>query len=61
MAELERAVKQLVMRGIELCINVNGEELAADKAAILGGNAARLLKLGRSVRRKPRARADRQG
>lgn len=30
-AELKRAVKQLGLRGIELCTNVNGEELAAEK------------------------------
>jgi len=30
-AELERAVKQLGLRGIELCTNVNGEELSAAK------------------------------
>ncbi len=30
-AELERAVKQLGMRGVEICTNVNGEELSAER------------------------------
>jgi aminocarboxymuconate-semialdehyde decarboxylase len=29
--ELERAVKQLGLRGVEICTNVNGEELSAQK------------------------------
>ena len=30
-AELERAVKQLGLRGVEICTNVNGEELSAER------------------------------
>jgi aminocarboxymuconate-semialdehyde decarboxylase len=30
-AELERAVKELGLRGVEICTNVNGEELSAPK------------------------------
>ena len=30
-AELERAVKELGLRGVEICTNVNGEELSAPR------------------------------